>query len=361
MAVSSTQPSDRRDERLAQVGMVRRIFRLPEVGAVVGAIAIALIFASLVPETFPSVVGVSRVLDSATSIGIMAVAVALLMIGGEFDLSAGVLTGTTGLIAGMLAVEAGWHLFPAMGVSLAFALLVGFLNGFLVLRTRLPSFIVTLATFFILRGLNTGFTRLVTNEVRVMGIDQAAGFDVARTLFNTEIEAFGAVFWSSLLWWVALTALATWVLMRTRFGSWIFAVGGDAHAARSVGVPVDRVKIALFMTTAAAAWLVGMMTMVRLRSALASQGIGQELIFIVAAVVGGCKLTGGYGSAVGAMIGALIFGMARVGITFTGWETDWFYAFLGLMLLASVILNNFTRARAERISRRLSRGGGAND
>jgi len=352
MAIQATPA----DERVARVGLLRRIFRLPEVGAIVGAVGIALFFSYLKPEIFPTIMGLSRILDPVSTIGIMGTAVALLMIGGEFDLSAGVMTGSTGLLAGMLAVNAGWNIWAAMGASLLFALAVGFLNGYLVVRTQLPSFIITLASFFILRGLNVGVTRLVTNQVRVTGIDTVIGFLNLRSLFNTEItftmpDGSNTVFWSSIVWWIVIVVVATWVLMRTKTGSWIFAVGGDANAARSVGVPVNRVKIGLFMTTAFAGWLVGMMTMVRLRSALSSQGVGQELIFIVVAVVGGCRLTGGFGSIIGTAIGTIIFGMINVGITFAGWDTDWYYAFLGVMLLASVVLNNYTRERAERIGR----------
>jgi len=280
----------------------------------------------------------------------MAVAVALLMIGGEFDLSTGVMTGTTGLIAGLLSTQAGWNIWPAMLVALIFALGVGYLNGWLVVTTRLPSFIVTLATFFILRGANVGVTRLVTNQVRVSGIDGAPGFHLARTIFSTEFTLFGVAFRTSIIWWIVITVLASWILLRTKYGSWIFAVGGDPEAARNVGVPVDRVKIALFMTTALAAWLVGIMNDMRLRSAVASQGIGQEFVYIISAVIGGCLLTGGYGSAIGASIGAIIFGMARVGIVFAGWDTDWFYSFLGLMLLVAVIVNDYTRRKAEEVS-----------
>jgi simple sugar transport system permease protein len=134
--------------------------------------------------------------------------------------------------------------------------------------------------------------------------------------------------------------------MRTKFGSWIFAVGGDANAARNVGVPSNRVKIGLFMTTAAAAWLVGTMNIVRLRSAVGSQGIGQEFYYIIMASVGGCLLTGGYGSVIGAALGAFIFAMAFTGIPFAGWDTDWYYTFLGVMLLVAVLVNNYTRKRA---------------
>lgn len=342
-----TKPQN--EERLAQTSTFRRILRQPEVGAIVGAVAVWIFFSFINPEIFPTVIGASRFLDPAATLGIMAIAVAMLMIGGEFDLSAGVMTGTTGLLMGMLAVEAGWNIWAAIVASFLFAMLIGFINGVVVVRTKLPSFIVTLATFFVLRGVNVGITRLVTGEIRVSGIDQAAGYELARAIFDTEFVLFGATFRSSLLWWIVLIVIAAWVLRRTRFGSWVFAVGGDAQAARSVGVPVDRVKISLFMITAGAAWLVGMMTALRLRSALASQGVGQEFVFIIAAVIGGSQLTGGFGSVIGASIGALIFGMTRTGIVFAGWDTDWFFSFLGAMLLAAVLLNTYTQRQGEKV------------
>lgn len=335
------------DERVARGGIIRGFFRRVEVGALIGAAVIWVMFALIAPENWVTITGLSRILDEATTLGIMGVAVALLMIGGEFDLSAGVMTGTTGLLAGMLAVRAGWDMWLAMLAALVLAAVVGFLNGWMVVKTRLPSFIVTLATFFILRGANVGVTRIVTDRIVVEGVDHATDFYAARLLFDTEFPALGTTFRTSTIWWILLTLLAAWVLQRTRFGNWIFAVGGDPQAARNVGVPSDRVKIALFMTTALAGWLVGMMNVLRLRSAVASQGIGEEFVYIICAVIGGCLLTGGFGSAIGAGIGAIIFGMARVGIVFAGWDTDWFYTFLGIMLLAAVLVNENTRRRAE--------------
>jgi simple sugar transport system permease protein len=338
------------DERLANAGFFRGLFRRVEVGALIGAAVVWIFFALIAPENWISITGVARILDPSSTLGIMSVAVALLMIGGEFDLSAGVMTGTTGLIAGMLATKLHLNIWPAMLVALAFALAVGYLNGIMVVRTRLPSFIVTLATFFILRGANVGVTRLVTEQVLVSGIDQATAFYSARAFLDQEFRLFGAVFRTSTFWWILITVVATWVLQRTRFGNWIFAVGGDVNAARNVGVPSDRVKVVLFMTTSGAAWIVGMMSISRLRSAVASEGIGQEFVYIISAVIGGCLLTGGYGSVIGASIGAIIFGMARVGIVFAGWDTDWFYSFLGIMLLVAVLVNNYTRRRAEAVS-----------
>ncbi len=348
MATKTMTPV-RADERIARGGLLRGFFRRIEVGALIGAAVIWVLFAFIAPRNWVTVIGTSRILDEATTLGIMGVAVALLMIGGEFDLSAGVMTGTTGLLAGMLATRAGWNIWFAMLAALVFAAFIGFVNGMMVVKTRLPSFIVTLATFFILRGANVGVTRLVTDRIVVEGIDKAADFYAARLIFDTDFKFMGATFYTSLFWWIGLMLIAVWILQRTRFGNWIFAVGGDPQAARNVGVPSERVKIALFMTTAIAGWLVGMMNIVRLRSAVASQGIGEEFVYIICAVIGGALLTGGFGSGIGAGIGALIFGMARVGIVFAGWDTDWFYTFLGIMLLAAVLVNDYTRRRAEAI------------
>ncbi len=350
MTNRTTTAGSGRDERLAEVGFVRGLFRRVEIGALIGAAVVWVLFAVITPENWVSVTGLARILDPASTIGIMAIAVALLMIGGEFDLSTGVMTGTCGLVAGLLSTRAGWPLWAGILAALGFALLVGYLNGLLLVKTGLPSFIVTLASFFVLRGANVGITRLVTEQVYVGGIDKTAGFASARAIFNTGINLFGVEWRSSIIWWVVLTIIASWVLLRTKYGSWIFAVGGDASAARNAGVPANRVKIGLFMTTAFAAWLVGTMNIVRLRSAVASQGIGQEFVYIIAASIGGCLMTGGYGSVIGASIGAVIFGMAQVGIVFAGWDTDWFYSFLGVMLLAAVLVNNYTRKRAEEIS-----------
>jgi simple sugar transport system permease protein len=148
-----------------------------------------------------------------------------------------------------------------------------------------------------------------------------------------------------------MTAGATWLLTRSRFGNWIFAAGGDANAARNAGVPVSRTKIILFMGTATSAALVGVMTALRLRSVQAGQGVGQEFTFIIAAVVGGCLLTGGFGSAIGASIGASIIGMAFIGIAFAGWNTDWSFLFLGLILFMAVMVNMLISRRASGGSR----------
>jgi len=344
-AAPAPPPKPLADERLAEIGTLARIMRRPELGALLAAVVIAVFFATQ-SSLFLQLNGIANWTDVASTIGIPAVAVALLMIGGEFDLSAGVMTGSAGLMLGVLTTEVGMNVWVAIVLTLAAAACVGFMNGYMVMRTRLPSFIVTLATFFVLQGVNLGVTKAITGQVVVSGIDTAAGFESAS-------KVLGGSFWEpydfrvTVLWWIAITALATWTLTRTRVGNWIYGVGGDANAARNVGVPVTRVKISLFTMTSLISALTGIMIALRLSSAQASQGVGEEFQYIIAAVVGGCVLTGGFGSAIGAALGATIIGMAFIGIQFAGWNTDWRFLFLGVILLVAVLVNNYVRKRAE--------------
>ncbi|WP_329788649.1 ABC transporter permease [Lentzea sp. DG1S-22] len=349
MTVTATAPPAA-DERLGKPRAMDQLIKRPEIGAMLGALLV-FVFFSVVTEQFLSVGGAATWLDDASMLGIMAVAVALLMIGGEFDLSAGVMTASTALVTALLATQLGLNVWLSLLVSLAFALSVGALNGWLVMRTGLPSFIVTLGSFLALQGLNLGVTRLVTGSVQVSGMREAAGYESAGFLFASTFQIAGTSFYVSIIWWVLFTVVASTVLLRTRFGNWIFAIGGAAQSSRAVGVPVVRSKVLLFMTTAFAAWLVGSINILRYASVQANQGIGLEFQYIIAAVIGGCLLTGGFGSAVGAAIGALIFGMARQGIVYAGWNSDWFQLFLGVMLLAAVLVNNMLRRRAERVRR----------
>jgi simple sugar transport system permease protein len=240
----------------------------------------------------------------------------------------------------------GWPLWPAVGFALVLTALTGTLNGLLVNITKLPSFIITLGTLFIFRGLTIAVTRSLTSRTQLSGIDEIPGYDLAHTLFGTRPEILGANFSITIVWWVGLTLLATWMLLRTRTGNWIFGTGGAVDAARNVGVPVSRVKLALFVTTALAAFLVALLQVVQINSADALRGTGMEFEAIIAAVVGGCLLTGGYGSVVGAALGALIFAMVQQGIVITGVDGDWYQVVLGGVLVIAVIFNNFIRRKA---------------
>lgn len=646
-AASATAKDD--DERLAYRGVFQRLFIRPEIGAAMAAIAIWVFFWSTsVP--FGLANGAASLLDvTASPLGIMAVAVAMLMIGGEFDLSSGAATGALGIVTVLIVRDitgemggAGLSLWLAIPISLLVALGLGWFNGTMVNRTGLPSFIVTLGSFFIIKGAKLGFSKKLTDQIEVGKLDDLAiaasdrgsdkGYDFFNTLFAAEwkrkgdpvngewpnakiwegrdsvytiavllglsllvialyelhyrrkdkmnptggitfvvgiaiaiggilylhnsdgvaangvgaiiigvgmlvgfvglglwryeplkdrggvtfsagtLQALGAgagayvlsiilalsldsqnsdditfmiteqglrailfigfaglaavamlvavnrarhssllsgsvvlaitavavaamaffirsesgtqkfrgqvfaimlaiaalmliwavcsvmfeqrrsmdpaadrlgqmltiggaiaivvgvvcrllwmtqaeldrdvppsIFSVRILWFFGFTALCAWVLGRTKFGSWTFAVGGNKEASRQIGVPAARTKTQLFMLVSTAAWLVGLLLAFRLNTIQANTGDGEEFEYIIAAVVGGTLLTGGYGSVIGAGIGAFIMAMAVQGIPSSRWNSDWRFVFLGAILLLAVIANNFIRAKAEAI------------
>lgn len=337
----------RSDERVLKTSLVRRLIARPELGAVAGAVAVWIFFALAAGgRGFLTLQGTATYLEVAAELGILATAVALLMIGGEFDLSVGSMIGASGMLLTILSVHYAWPLWLSLLAVLAFAVAAGSFNGYLVIRTGLPSFIVTLATLFIFRGLTIGGTRLIAGRTQVGGLSRVEGYETAHAFFASEISLGGAGFPISILWWIAGAALATWLLRRTAFGNWIYGVGGDPAAARNSGVPVHRVKITLFILTAVAASLVGVIQAVTFTGADVLRGELREFFAIIVVVIGGTLLTGGYGTAIGAIFGALIFGMVRQGIVFTGVDADWFQVFLGAMLLLAVLVNNWVRRQA---------------
>ena len=313
-----------------------------------------------------SALGMVNFLQVSAQLGILAAAVALLMIGGEFDLSLGSMIGFAGIVIGIGVTQFHLPIWLAVAIAFGVAVVVGTANGMLVTRTRLPSFIVTLAGYFVLRGLSLATTRALTGRTQIPYITKNTTETAFVSLFGGKFGApvftwLGHMGWigtkadgtplvsgipMSIAWWLGLTALATWILVKTEFGNWIFAVGGDAQAARNVGVPVGRVKIILFIGTACAATLFAVIQVLETGSADTLRGTQKEFESVIAAVIGGNLLTGGYGSAIGAMFGALIFGTVEMGIFYTGIDTDWFMVFLGLMVVLAVLFNNFIRRKA---------------
>src|SRR6195256_2019376 len=348
MATDSAAPTPH-DERLVSVGPLTRLLTRPDIGAFLGAIAVFFAFGYFARATNwlgdPAIA--ANWTDQAAQYGIVAVPVALLMIGGEFDLSAGVMIGSSGLLLGYLTTHAGMSVWPAMLIVLLFGLAIGFINGITVVRTKLPSFIVTLATFFVLQGVNAAGTLKLTGTTAIQNIDTASGFNSARPFFASTITPYD--FKVKVLWWIGITIVGAWILAKSRFGNWIYSAGGDPNSARNVGVPVARTKILLFMLTSTTAALMGIIEALELRSMQSGEGIGLEFIFIICAVVGGCLLTGGFGSVIGTFFGAAMLGMVQLGIVDAQWDSNWTYTFQGGILFAAVLLNLFVRNRAERI------------
>jgi simple sugar transport system permease protein len=316
-----------------------------ELGAVSGAVLVFAFFSIVAGDQgFLSFPGILSWMEVSAQLGILAGAAALLMIGGEFDLSIGSMIAAAGMAIAIPIVEFGWPPWAAILLAFVLALAIGYANGTIVNRTGLPSFIVTLAGLFILRGATIGFTRLITGRTQVPGVKRFTEGDPVAQLFTGNMHGIPV----SVCWWLALAAAATWLLLRTRFGNWVFGVGGDSDSARNMGVPVERVRILLFMGTAVAATIFAALQVLDFGSADVNRGQLKEFEAIIAAVIGGCLLTGGYGSAIGTVFGALIFGMAQQGIFFTGVNTDWFKVFLGGTLLVAVMFNNYVYRRATR-------------
>ena len=316
-----------------------RLIRRPELASALGALVI-FIFFMIVAPAFRSLDAFATTLYASSTLGIVALAVGLLMIGDEFDLSSGVAVTTAALAATMLNYNLGLNSWVGAFLSLIVALGIGALNGYLVTRTGIASFLITLAAFLMLQGLNLAVTKLITGQVATPRISDMQGFDSAEMVFAGAVTIFGVNVRVTVFWWIFFVILASILLFKTKFGNWIFAVGGNQESARAVGVPVRRVKITLFMFVGFAAWFVGMHTLFAFDSIQAGNGVGNEFLYIIAAVIGGCALTGGRGTAIGTAIGALIFGMTHQGIVYAGWPPDWFKFFLGAMLLFAVLVNS---------------------
>lgn len=322
---------------------LRALILRPEFTAVVGTAAVFVFFAVYTGKAgFLSWPMTRNYLEIAASIGIIAAPVTLLLVAGEFDLSVGSVVAAGEVVMAYLIVFQGWPVGLAFVASMSVAALIGFLNGYLVHVTRLPSFIITLATMFIVRGATLGTLRMAVGTSIVDRVRTIGAQDPFSVVFNASLGSFSI----SLLWWIVATLLAAWVLDRTVFGNWIFASGGNQAAAVRTGIRVHRVKIVLYMATAMSAALVGALNVFEINQGNANAAVGREFEVVTAAVIGGALLSGGYGSPVGTFFGALLFGMVSQGFFFTPLPDVWFLTFLGTMLLGAVVLNNVTRTQA---------------
>jgi simple sugar transport system permease protein len=306
----------------------------PETGALFGAVVMFVIFAFIAPssETFTSRTALAGLASITAEIGIVAMGVTLLMIAGHFDLSVGSVLGFSSVIAPYLILNYGTNPFVAVLIAVGAAISIGLVNGFLVVGTRIPSFIVTLGTLLIWRSVllrvTEGFPVAVNKDTFVF------------KLFSYRIEeGFFRGYQVSMLWFLGVLVLLSFLLLRTRFGNWIFAAGGNERSARSMGVPVDRVWIILFVVTALCACLMGLIQVGRFNTVEATRGMGLELQVIAAAVVGGARLMGGYGSVLGAALGAVMIAMIQQGLVLSGIANYWLQFAVGTLIIGAVIAN----------------------
>jgi|TARA_B110000438_G_C15772552_1_gene632571 simple sugar transport system permease protein len=302
-------------------------------------------FAVFAHNGFLSVQGTKSYLEVSSEIGILAIGVALLMISGEFDLSVGSLIGFSSMSLSLLTVEANLTMPAAALLTLLMVIFIGYCNGMIVVKSGLPSFIITLGSLFMIRGFTIAVSKIIIGRTQIGGIEESKGFSVMATIFSNSLTISGTDFPISIFWWMLFGVLGYFLLKHTQLGNWIFATGASQESAKLMGIPVKKVKISLFMLTAFCSWFIAVTQVTTFGGADVLRGEQKEFIAIIAAVIGGTLLTGGYGSIIGAMIGALIFGIVKQGIIFAGVDADWFQVFMGVMLVSAVLVNGTFRKK----------------
>lgn len=302
-----------------------QIRRWPEFGVILAFLALLAIF-SIFSSNFLTLRNITGILTIVSELGIVAIGVAFLMIAGEFDLSVSSVYAFSGFLFVTLANKYNSPL--AFVITLAIAAFIGFCNGIITLRARIPSFIATLGMMLLLRGSLLAVTG---------GESVSYSSDAIMPTILTRFIGFG--FRPSHIWFLALTLIFSIILTNTRYGNWVFATGGNREVARAMGVNTNKVKVTNFMLSALMASLSGCIVISRFNLANASFGTGMELEAIASAVIGGTFLTGGYGTIIGVFFGALLMGMMRTGLVMIGAPAYWYQAFVGAILIIAATIN----------------------
>jgi simple sugar transport system permease protein len=305
----------------------------PETGALVAAIVLIVVF-SLVANYFLSMQSIASMATVAAELGILAMAVTALMIAGEFDLSVGSILGLSSMIIAWLIINLAFPAVLALICGLAAGALMGITNGVIVATTRVPSFIVTLGAMLFWRGV--GF--VLTDALTLTLPSRPPVFAVFSYRFANGLQV-------SAIWFVVLLLIWWAVLLRSKFGNWVFASGGNERAARGLGVPVDRVRITLFGLTGLSGALVGVIQLGEYHSVDSLRGTGVELTAIAATAIGGARLYGGYGSVVGTALGCIIVAVINNGLVLAGVASYWYSLAIGLLIVLSVVLNQLLRRK----------------
>jgi len=292
----------------------------------VAFVLIVLVF-SFLSKQFFTLSTLGGIFTIAAELGTITLAVAVLMVSGEFDLSVGSVFATAGVLLATL-LNHGINELVAFIVVLFMAAIVGSMNGFLTTRLRIPSFIVTLGMMMTIRGL----LLLATKGFPVSYYGKSWLIHVLNGKFVGEFRV-------SAIWLLVFLGLFTFLLNRTRHGNWTYAAGGNPEVARALGVRVNRVKMINFLLTALFASIAGAFSFARFGMAYPTLGEGMELEAIASAVLGGCYLSGGFGTILGAFFGALVFSSLRVGLVLAGAPAYWYKAFIGIILVFGMIVN----------------------
>ena len=317
---------------------VERLVAKPELGPFILLVLELIVFSAINPD-FVSALNISNALTFTVELGLIALAMTLLMTSGEFDLSVGSVFGFSAVLMWTL-FNTGLVAMPvAFVITLLVAMFIGWANGMLVTKQSIPSFLVTLGMLLVVRG-----TALYATQGFPQNTWRADNQWLAQVLVG-DMTIFGLRLYMSMLWFV-LAALGThYVLTQTKVGNWIQASGGNANAARARGVPVNKVKILLFMFSSMMASFAGIISSIRTQAANPNSGTGYELEVIAMVVIGGTVLTGGRGTIVGTVLGILILRLMRNGIVLIGVPGLAYNIFIGGIILGMMVLHNYLERR----------------
>ena len=318
---------------------ITSLTRRPESGALLGLIFVIIFFAIFGGSSFLSVQGIASWLNVAANLGIIAVPVGFLMIAGELDISIGAMIPGASMCIGIISGYYGLPLPIGIAATLLVAAIVGLLNGWIVVRTAVPSLIVTMGTLFVLSGLML-FLSIVLTDTTAVSMKSPVW---AKAILGGFV--FGT-FQAIIFWWLALTALYVFLLHYSPWGNWLFALGGDRVSARNAGIPTNKLTIGLFVLSSMSAAFVGICQTILFNSAQVSSGMSFIFNSIIAVVVGGVLLTGGFGSVVGIFFGTITFAIVNQGIYFTDFDRNLSSVIIGVMLLVAVLMNNTFRQLA---------------
>lgn len=318
---------------------IGQLIRRPEAGSFIGMLAVFIFFSIFGGMVFVSPAGVASWLNVAAEIGIVALPIGLLMIAGELDLSIGAVIPASSLTAVIISGHYGLPDYVGIIAALALGLLVGLVNGLVVLRTQIPSLIVTIGMMFALMGITLGTSVLLTGSTTASIIPNS----ITHMLLGQFV---GGMFQVTIFWWLAFIVVTGFILHVSRFGNWICALGGDKISARNAGIPTEKLTISLFMMSGFAAAFVGVSQAMVYQSAQVAGG--QAFIFnsIMCVVIGGVVLTGGFGSVFGIVFGTITFAVVNQGIYFTNFDPNLGSVIIGALLLVAVISNDSFRKLA---------------
>jgi simple sugar transport system permease protein len=319
--------------------MIGPFLRRPAAASILSLIAILLFYVIFGGVDLYRLAAAASWMNFAANLGIVAIPVGLLMIAGEIDISVGAMIPAGSITTAILSGHYGLPIEVGMLASLGLGVLVGLLNGLLTVRTTVPSLIITLGTLIGMQGVVLSAAMLVVGKASVpLMAPEWAKF------------IFGHLLWDShqiiILWWIALTLVFAFILHKTRYGNWIYAMGGDKVSARNAGIPTARLTVALFVLSATSASFVGMCQAILFNSSQVSGGMGYIFNAISSVVVGGVLLTGGFGSVPGIFVGTLTFAIVIQGIYFTQIDRNWSNLIIGVTLLAAMAMNESFRKMA---------------